>query len=91
MGELYSNSLCNRTQAEIRAMFLHRVLLKLYLHLIKSLKILELGDTIENPTNWQNEILERKGSAIEKLIHDFNMATHSSTLALENPMDGGAW
>lgn len=48
-------------------MFLHRVLLKLHLHLIKSLKILELGDTIENAMYWQNEILERKGSAIEKL------------------------
>ena len=67
MEEHYNNSFCTRTQAEIRKMFLHRVLLKLYLHLIKSLKILELGDTIENAMNWQNEILERKSSAKEKL------------------------
>ena len=66
MGELYNNSLGNRAQAEISTVFLHRVHLKLYLHLIKRLKMLELGETMENAIKWQNEMLERKGSEKEK-------------------------
>ena len=39
------------------------------------------------PTMWETQVQSLGG---EDLLEK-EMATHSSILALENPMDGGAW
>ena len=39
------------------------------------------------PTMWETQVQSLGGEDLLKK----EMATHSSILALENPMDGGAW